>query len=199
MKQLKYLLVTINSLLLASGMATAQDLRFGIEGGWAAADLGAKNTATSLATVTSRTVTYTEEAASLAGRIFVEVPVQENISAEIGYFATSSLDATYKFSGTTVTAKEGATANGIDFGAKLNVNDTMFFRAGLHRSNLNQSVTVSISGTSYSASLSQSGTGSYFGGGFNLDDNLSFGVTQYLDLGGLSGADATFLFVGYRF
>jgi hypothetical protein len=199
LKQLKYLLVTINFLLLASGMATAQDLRFGIEGGWAAADLGAKNTATSLATLTSRTVRYTEEAASPAGRIFVEVPVQENISAEVGYFATTSLDATYTFSGTTVTAKEGATANGIDFGAKLNVNDTMFFRAGLHRSKLNQSVTVSISGTSYTASLSQSGTGSYFGGGFNLNDNLSLGVTQYLDLGGLSGADATFFFIGYRF
>ena len=57
-----------------------------------------------------------------------------------------------------------------------------------------------ISGTTYvSAVANQSGTGTYVGAGLNIFENTSVGVTQYMDLGGYSGADATFLFVGYQF
>ena len=200
MKRLKITLMTSAFLVLAAGVSTAQEIKFGIEGGIAAAELGAKNSAQSLANLTGRTVTYTEERASFAGRVFVEMGITDNVSAEVGFFATSPLEATYSFSGTTVTAIEDASANGVDIGAKFKVSDTLFFRAGLHRSNVNQNAKVTISGTTYvSAVANQSGTGTYVGAGLNIFENTSVGVTQYMDLGGYSGADATFLFVGYKF
>ena len=160
MKRLKITLMTSAFLVLAAGVSTAQEIKFGIEGGIAAAELGAKNPAQSLANLTGRTVRYTEEGASLAGRVFVEVGITDNVSAEIGYFATSPLEATYSFSGTTVGAKEDASANGVDIGAKFKVSDTLFFRAGLHSSKVNQNAKVTISGTTYaSAVANQSGTG----------------------------------------
>ncbi|MDB4046472.1 hypothetical protein N9501_09725 [Amylibacter sp.] len=200
MKKLKITLITSVCLVLAAGVSTAQEIKFGIEGGIAAAELGAANTAQQFANLTGRTVSYTEEGAALAGRIFVEYGVSDNISAEVGYFATSNLDANYSFSGTAATAHEGASANGIDFGAKFKATDEIFFRAGIHFSDLNQNASVKIGNTTYVAAVAnQSGTGTYFGGGFNVFENASVGITQYMDLGGVSGADATFLFVGYKF
>ena len=85
MKRLKISLMTSAFLVLAAGVSTAQEIKFGIEGGIAAAELGAKNSAQSLANLTSRTVTYTEEQASFAGRVFVEMGITDNVSAEVGF------------------------------------------------------------------------------------------------------------------
>jgi hypothetical protein len=200
MKKLKITLSAILCFVMNAGFSTAQEIKFGIEGGIAAAELGARNTAQAFANSTGRTVTYTEEGASLAGRIFVEVDIADNVSAEIGYFATDALEATYSFSGSTVVAREDASANGIDIGVKFKASDSIFLRVGMHRSNVNQSASATIGGVKYiSAVANQSGTGTYFGGGINIFENASVGVTQYMDLGGYSGADATFLFVGYQF
>ncbi len=196
---LKYAITTAVSVFALSSAAMAQDIRFGIEGGIASADLAAGDTAQTLANLTGRTVTYTEDSATTAARVFVEIGLSEGISAEIGYFATGSLDATYSFSGTTVTASEGAKASGLDFGVKFNPSNDVFFRVGVHMSDLTQTASATISGTTYTATLSQDGTGGYVGGGFFINENTSIGLTYYSDLGGAANADATFLFVGYHF
>ena len=75
----------------------------------------------------------------------------------------------------------------------------MFLRAGLHSSEIKSVGSYTINGASGSPSLSQAGTGAYLGGGVFLTENVSVGINHYTNLGGYSGADATFAFVGYRF
>lgn len=191
--------LSLIALLASTSASFAQEVRFGVEGGIASADLGADGLASSLATLTGRTVTYTEDSATSAIRLFAEFGLSENLGLEVGYFKTGSLDATFAFSGTTVTATVGAEAAGVDFGVKFYPSEAMFLRAGLHSSEITGTVSTTISGTTYSASASQDGTGAYIGGGVFVTENVSLGITHYTNLGGDSEADATFAFIGYRF
>jgi hypothetical protein len=76
--------------------------------------------------------------------------------------------------------------------------DEVFFKAGMHSSELNGSASLTIGGTSYAVTESISGSGFLVGGGFESDDSR-FGLTYYSDMGGDADSDMTFLSYGVKF
>lgn len=190
------------SAILMSSVASAQaddKFKMGVEGGFALADLGAEDVAQALANSTGRTVTYTEEQGTPYFRIYGAYELSDQFDIEVGYFNAASLDSTYSFSGSTVTAGVGVKVSGWDVGGRFNVNENVFLKAGMHNSEMEGTVSVTISGTTYSASASQDGTGAYFGGGYNFNENLSVGFTHLSSLAGDSDSDANLIYVGYQF
>lgn len=191
MKKLHSFLI---ALLFISNSAFAE-LKMGVEGGITWADIRAEETARLLANASGSTVSYEYDKATWMGRIFGDYAINSDIHAEIGYFLTGSLDATYTISG--ASASEGYDAMGIDFAVVLHTDDA-YFKAGMHSSELNGSANLTIGGTTYSVTESISGSGFLVGGGFESDDDR-FGITYYSDMGGNAGSDMTFLSYGVKF
>ena len=181
-------------LLLISNTAYAE-LKIGVEGGFTFADIRAEETAQILANASGSTVTYEYDKATWMGRVFGDYAFNSDIHAEIGYFLTGSLDATYKISGSQAT--ENYDAMGIDLAIVMHT-DEVFFKAGMHSSELNGSANLTIGGTTYAVTESISGSGFLVGGGFESDDSR-FGLTYYSDMGGDADSDMTFLSYGVKF
>ena len=182
------------ALLLISNTAYAE-LKMGVEGGITWADIRAEETAQILANASGSTVSYEYDKATWMGRIFGDYAINSDIHAEIGYFLTGSLDATYTISGASAT--EGYDAMGIDLAIVMHT-DGAFFKAGMHSSELNGSANLTIGGTTYAVTESISGSGFLVGGGFESDDSR-FGLTYYSDMGGDADSDMTFLSYGVMF
>mgnify|MGYP005999370139 FL=1 len=182
------------ALLFITNSAFAE-LKMGVEGGITWADIRAEETAQILANASGSTVSYEYDKATWMGRIFGDYAINSDIHAEIGYFLTGSLDATYTISG--ASASEGYDAMGIDLAVVLHTDD-VFFKAGMHSSELNGSANLTIGGTTYAVTESISGSGFLVGGGFESDDSR-FGLTYYSDMGGDADSDMTFLSYGVKF
>lgn len=195
------IIATTLVLASSSGLAMAQDNKFklGVEGGFAIADLGADKLAQTFANSTGRTVTYTEEQGSPYFRVYGAYALTDQFDLEVGYFNAASLDADFKFSGTTATASVGVKTSGWDVGGRFSVNDNFYLNAGIHMSEMTGTASVAISGTTISESANQDGTGAYFGGGYKFDNNLSVGFTHLSSLAGDSDSDANLIYVGYQF
>ena len=191
---MKKLFSFLISSLLISNTALA-DLKMGVEGGITWADIRAEETAQILANASGSAVSYEYDQATWMGRIFGDYAFYPEVSAEIGYFLTGSLDATYNISGSTAT--ENYDAMGIDFAVVLHTGEA-FFKAGVHSSELNGSASLTIGGTKYGVTESISGTGFLVGGGFETDEDR-FGLTYYSDMGGDADSDMTFLHYGVKF
>ncbi|WP_416915506.1 MAG: hypothetical protein ACMUJJ_00045 [Roseicyclus sp.] len=183
----------------AATSAHAQDVRFGVEGGLAGADLGGAEAAQVLATASGRTVTFSEDGSTGALRAYAELGVTDTLAVEFGLFQTGSMDVTFASPGTTATGRVEVDARGFDFGLKYYATDTVFLRAGAHYSELSATGTVTIAGVNYGATVDEDGFGGFLGAGVYLTDNISVGLTYYDSIGGTSDADATFAFIGYRF
>ena len=191
MKKLHSLLIVF---LLISNSAYAE-LKMGVEGGLTFADIRAEETAQILANASGSTVTYEYDKATWMARVFGDYAINSDIHAEIGYFLSGSLDATYKISGSQAT--ESYDAMGIDFAIVLHTNEA-FFKAGMHSSELNGAASLTIGGTRYAVTESISGSGFLVGGGFESDDSR-YGLTYYSDMGGDADSDMTFLSYGIKF
>lgn len=194
----------LSILILSTFSANAEQgkLGFGVEGGYGFADIGADKTAAEIASVAG-TTTYTYDKADLMGRLFVDYGLSQNINVELGYFRSAALDATYTVSGASAT--ESYTVNGFDVSGVFKPSDEGFFgKAGVHRSTLDGSATVTINGVGYAtATASQTGTNFLVGAGYegSLQDNMKWrvGVTYYNDVGDVSGADVTLVYAGIKF
>ena len=173
----------------------AENLRFGAEGGITWADMRAEETAQTLANLSGSTVTYTYDEATWMGRVFADYELSTEMSLEVGFFFTGSLDAKYTISGSSAT--EGYTAQGVDVAAVFK-QDEMFFKAGMHSSELEGDATLTIGGTTYSVSDTISGSGYLIGAGLEMDENRA-GVTYYSDVGGDADSDMVFLYYGVLF
>ncbi len=189
-KLLKILLITI-----FLGSPSIAEIKFGVEGGLLYADMRAEETAQTLANLSGSTVTYEYDEATWQGRFFADYAINDGFHAEIGYFISGSLDATYKISGDSAT--ESYDAMGID-AAGVFYADDLFFKAGMHSSELNGAASLKIGSTTYNISDSISGSGFLVGGGVDTDGSR-VGLTYYSDLGGDSNSDATFLYYGVKF
>lgn len=187
------------AVLGASSALAEGEFYMGVEGGFAFADLGAESAASLLASETGRTVTYTEDQGAGYFRIFGEYELTDAISVEAGYFNSSSLDATFSFSGTSTTLGAGVKASGFDLGAKFYPSEKFYLKAGMHQSELEGTLSVTISGTTYSTKLTERGAGTYFGAGYNFNENLAAGYTYLSDVGGDSDSSAGLLYLAYRF
>ena len=172
---------------------------FGIEGGFAFVDIDAANTAQAIANATGLTTTVTYDRGALTGRLFSGVPVNESLQAELGAFASMSVDA--KYSNTSGTASESYSVKGLDLSAKF-VNQSNFFaRGGMHYSQLSGDAQITMAGVSATGSGNISGTGFLVGAGFNekqADGSVIYFEYRYMNrLGGLSSANAHMLVLGY--
>ncbi len=191
MKKIKLFL--IGALFFAN--SAFAEVRMGAEGGLIFADMRAEETAQALANLSGSTVSYTYEEATWSGRIFADIEMSPQLHAEIGYFLTGSLDATYSITGSS--ASESYDAMGIDIAAVI-YQDSVFFKAGMHSSELNGSASLTIGGTTYNVSDSISGTGYLVGAGVQMDDTR-VGLTYYADMGGDADSDMTMLYYGLLF
>ena len=173
----------------------SEEMRMGFEGGLVYADMRAEETAQALANASGSTVTYTYDEATWIGRLFADMPISSDMSVEVGFFLTGSLDATYTISGASAT--EGYDARGVDAAAVFK-SDDIFFKVGMHRSELEGNASLTIGGTTYNVSETISGTGYLVGGGLELDGNR-VGLTYYSDVGGDGDSDMTMLYYGVMF
>jgi hypothetical protein len=186
--------LSLIGLLLFINSALAE-VKMGVEGGLTYADMRAEETAQSLANASGSTVTYKYDEATWQGRIFADMEVTPEVHVEIGYFLTGSLDATYTISGASAT--EGYNAMGIDLAAVI-YRDDIFFKAGMHSSELEGNAKLTIGGTTYNVSETISGTGYLVGGGMQVDDSR-FGLTYYADVGGDTDSDMVNIYYGLMF
>ena len=198
MKLLKLLPLIFFLLAFNSGIAQSEEgkFRFGVEVGYGFADLGADETAKELATLSGSTVTYTYDKADLMGRIYGQYGISKNISAELGYFKSASLDATYTISGASAT--ESYDIAGFDLSAVYHSDQGFYGKAGVHDSEINGNASVTIGGTTYAAGATASGNGFLLWAGYEWE-SYTFGITYYDSVGGVSGSDVTFASIGYRF
>ena len=182
-------------------IASAEEgkLSFGIEGGVVYADIGAEDTAQSLANLSGASVTLTADEYTWMARPFVDYQFSDNLSAEVGIFLTGSLDAKYTLSGASAT--EGYVAWGLDTALVLKSPEHPFYgKVGVHQSQIEGDATITIGGTTFSVSDSESGPGWLVGIGFMFKDKKAFiGLTHYGNVGGIESADFTFLSLGYNF
>ena len=186
--------LSLIGLLLFLNSALAE-VKMGVEGGLTYADMRAEETAQSLANASGSTVTYKYDEATWQGRIFADMEVTPEVHVEIGYFLRGSLDATYTISGASAT--EGYNAMGIDLAAVI-YRDDIFFKAGMHSSELEGNAKLTIGGTTYNVSETISGTGYLVGGGMQVDDSR-FGLTYYADVGGDTDSDMVNIYYGLMF
>lgn len=186
--------LSLIGLLLFLNSALAE-VKMGVEGGLTYADMRAEETAQSLANASGSTVTYEYDEATWQGRIFADMEVTPEVHVELGYFLTGSLDATYTISGASAT--EGYNAMGIDLAAVI-YRDDLFFKAGMHSSELEGNAKLTIGGTTYNVSETISGSGYLVGGGVQVDDSR-FGLTYYADVGGDTDSDMVNIYYGLMF
>ena len=182
-----FILLIFNQSLAKSGP--------GVEGGVAWGDIGAEETAQRIANLSGSTTTVTYDQATFYGRLFYEYDLTKETFLDLGYFLTGSLDATYTLSGASAT--EGYSFNGIEgsYGFK---SDGLYFKGGLHQSEVDGKASVTIGGTTYAANASASGTGFLFGGGIE-EDSIRWGLTYYNSVGGIEDANLLVLFYGVKF
>ena len=171
------------------------EVKMGIEGGLVFADMRAEETAQTIANLSGSTVNYEYDQATWAGRIFADYAFTNEVHAEVGYFLTGSLDATYKIGSDSAT--EGYDAMGIDAAIAFH-QENVFVKAGMHSSELNGNASITIGSTTYAVSDSISGSGYLVGAGVMLDDTR-YGITYYSDMGGDADSDMTFLYGGVVF
>ncbi len=195
MNKIKIFLLFLMISVIGIKNSVSEEMRMGFEGGLVYADMRAEETAQALANASGSTVTYTYDEATWIGRVFADMPLSSEMSVEVGFFLTGSLDATYTISGASAT--EGYDARGVDAAAVFK-SDDVFFKVGMHRSELEGVATLTIGGTTYNVSETISGTGYLVGGGLELDGSR-LGLTYYSDVGGDGDSDMTMLYYGVMF
>tara|TARA_Y100000748_G_scaffold242329_1_gene206540 strand:+ start:228 stop:815 length:588 start_codon:yes stop_codon:yes gene_type:complete len=195
MKKIYFIISLFFAVIFNTSNSYSDNLRFGAEGGLTWADMRAEETAQTLANLSGSTVTYTYDEATWMGRLFADYELSTEMSVEIGFFFTGSLDAQYTISGSSAT--EGYTGRGIDVAAVFN-QDELFFKVGMHSSELEGNASLTIGGTKYAVSDTISGSGYLVGGGFEADENR-VGLTYYSDVGGDADSDMLFLYYGVMF
>ena len=185
----------------------AIEASYGVDLGFGFLDVGADTNGKKISDLSGGDVSTDYDTGALVGRVYGEYNLDRSIYLDLGYFNTSDVKAKYTLSGST--ASERYEASGFDLSVvyKFNAADIIqvkkrtdiFFRAGLHSSTLDGNENIVISGTSYATKATDSGIGYLFGGGYDYDEHNRVGVSFYGALGGLSKANLTFIYYGYRF
>jgi len=178
---------------------TQKKPKIGIELGSAGIDLNAQATAQSLANALGSSVTYSYDERELAGRIFYEAGIDNQLGYEIGLFRTNSFDATYVSGANRAT--ESYTMYGLDGFAtyKFSKDDTgAFIKGGAHWSRVDGNANVRLGAATASVSAYSYGVNLALGAGYDWN-NFRISWTFYNNVGNDEGADMNFLSVGYKF
>jgi len=179
--------------------ATANETNFGIDLGYGFVDIGADDTAQTIANLSGSTVTASYDTGAWFGRIYGDYKISDSTYIDVGFFMTGDVSATYTLSGATAT--ESYSANGVDIAAVIKENDKegLFFKGGMHSSTIDGNANVTISGTTYAAQATASGIGFLAGGGYDYEDGSRAGISFYSNLGGDSAADMWLVYYGFKF
>ena len=177
----------------------AYEVTFGVDAGYGFLDIGADDTAQTIANLSGSTVTASYDTGAWFGRIYGDYKIDDSTYIDVGFFMTGDVTAKYTLSG--ATASESYSANGIDVAAviKEDKKDALFVKGGFHSSTIDGNANVTISGTTYAAKATASGIGFVFGGGYDYEDGSRAGITYYANLGGESDADMWLVYYGFRF
>jgi len=198
---MKYLLILTLLILTNKVYSANSNVHIGIDLGYGFYDIGADDTAQEIANISGSTVTYTYDEAAFAGRIYLDYDIGNDLFAEVGYLQSGSLDAKYTLSG--ATASESYVAKGLDLSLGYKDSDSgMFFKGGMHSSQISGTANITISGTTYATTADASGTGYLFGAGMDFDAagyTSRIGYTYYANMGGDTAADVGLLYIGIRF
>ena len=197
---MKNILSVISAFLLMTSLGFAQKKpKIGVELGSAGVDLNAQSTAQSLANALGASVTYTYDERELAGRIFYEAGIDNQLGYEIGVFRTASFDATYVSGANRAT--ESYTMYGLDGFAtyKFSKDDNgAFVKGGAHWSRVDGNANVKLGSATASVSAYSYGVNLAAGAGYDWN-NFRVSWTYYNNIGNDEGADMNFLSVGYKF
>ena len=193
------LILTFLSMLSLGSKAENNDITFGVDVGYGFLDIGADDTAQTIANLSGSTVTASYDTGAWFGRIYGDYKITDSTYIDVGLFMTGDVTAKYTLSG--ATASESYSANGIDVSAVLKENEKegFFVKGGIHSSTIDGNANVTISGTTYAAQATASGMGFVFGAGYDGDDNSRAGITLYSNLGGDAAADMWLFYYGFRF
>jgi len=193
-------LIGISLFLTTNLKAESNETSFGIDIGYGFLDIGADDTAQTIANLSGSTTTVSYDTGAWFGRFYGDFKIADSTYIDIGLFATGDVSATYTLSG--ASASESYSASGIDAALVLKEDskkEGLFVKGGIHSSTVDGNANVTIGGTTYAASATASGIGYVVGGGYDYDDGSRFGITLYSDLGGQSKADMWLFYYGFRF
>jgi hypothetical protein len=190
-------LISIPSISLAQ--TKAGETKFGIDAGYAFADIGAQNTAQSIANATGSTTTYTYDKATWMVRPFVSYGFTKDVSGEFGFFYTGDLDANYR-TASGLTASESYKAYGFDAAAVYTWPGGFFAKGGLHYSQIDAAGQIRLSnGSGVNVSGYSYGVNGLVGLGYESAGGFRVGYTYYNDIGNLKEADFGMLYIGTKF
>ena len=186
-------------ILFFSSLVKSDEISLGVDLGFGFIDIGADDTAQTIANLSGSTTTVTYDTGSWFGRVYGEYKIADATYIDIGLFTTGDVTSKYTLSG--ATASESYSANGVDVSAviKENEKEGYFVKGGFHSSTIDGNADVTISGTTYAAQATASGTGFLIGGGFDFDGGQRAGATFYSNLGGDSAADMWLIYYGIKF
>ena len=193
----KVITIFFSYIFLTLGLNAAEEGKFrgGIEVGYSPFDIGAEDTAQAIANASGSSVTVTYDKGLFAGRVFADYGFTPNLGVEVGYFKTTSVDATYKIGADS--ASESYSASGLDISGVLSHESGFYGKLGMHSSNVSGDLSVTIGSSSYAATGEADGTGTLVGAGYEKN-NIRYAITRYNDLGGVSSY-ATLFSVGVAF
>lgn len=177
----------------------AEEVTLGVDVGYGFLDIGADDTAQTIANLSGSTVTASYDTGAWFGRIYGDYKIADSTYIDVGLFMTGDVTAKYTLSG--ATASESYSANGIDIAAviKEDKKEALFVKGGFHSSTIDGNANITISGTTYAAQAAFSGIGFVLGGGYDYEDGGRAGITYYANLGGESDADMWLVYYGFRF
>ena len=203
MKIRNKIIALVISLISITNISSAQtkvgETKFGIDAGYAFADIGAQNTAQAIANLTGSTTTYTYDEATWMVRPFISYGFTKDVSGEFGFFYSGDLDANYR-TASGLTASESYKAYGFDAAGVYTWPGGFFAKAGLHYSQVDGNANVRLSdGRSASASGYSYGVNGLAGIGYESAGGFRVGYTYYNDIGNLKDADFGMLYVGAKF
>lgn len=210
---MKRYLIVVTMLTSLTSLPTfaesASNFYAGVEAGYGRIDTKAQETAQYLANLTGSTTTYTSDTEAFMGRIFSGYNINENVSAELGYFR--SADLTNRYAQVNGTANETYNGQGADLSIVLRPSvasdlNGLFARVGAHYSEVNGTASVAYNNGTYSlagsGSSNQSGAGLLLGLGYDIpvDKNVvaRVGYTFINSVGGVSGANINFVSIGLK-
>ena len=198
MNFLKIILISIFIFTISKNTFSKEgDTHIGVDIGWGFIDIGAEQTAQTIANISGSTVLAEYDKAAFTGRVYFDYDIGNNILFEAGYFQSSNLTAKYTLSG--ASASESYSVNGFDLAAVYSEGNGLFFKGGFHSSTISGSANIKISGTTYAANASSSGGGFVYGIGYDFNDSTRVGYTYYQNVGGDKDADVGLLYYGFRF
>jgi hypothetical protein len=170
---------------------------FGLEGGAGSLKDSTGEVAGTLVNAVGGSAVVTQDASVLVGRLLAGYQFNENVSAELGYSFTGSVDTKITGVSSSAVAYTGtakATYSGVDYSVLIRPSvssgaNGFFLKLGGH--NLTVKTEATLTGTSTaSASSSISGTGTLFGFGYDWPfSTTSFARLSYTAYNKIAGGD----------